>query len=161
MTNNTQKKFNLVKYVYGRVYAEYVASGKSDVFYIEDIKTRSWTGVLMWLKKNNHIKDFEFGKTLKDGFEVKFTKFNEENLMYDYYLKAIEKSTKLKMASYQDGITGKEIAEIASEGNPKPDSFDEHVRDVKESTNVERVSREDSTTTELNKEITKELVQAQ
>lgn len=156
MTNNTQKKFNLVKYVYGRVYAEYVASGKSQTFTLEDIKTRDWKGILFWLKKNGNIGDFKYGETLKDGFKVTISRFNDKELMYDYYLKAIERN----VIKNQLGVTSKEIAE-ANKSDIQDGDFENHVKDESKKRNIEKVSREDSTTSELNRELTKELAQAQ
>lgn len=156
MTNTVaqnEKKFNLVKYVYGRIYAEYVANGKPQSFSIEDIKSRSWTGIMYWLKKNNHIADFKYGETLADGFKVTISQFNNDNLMYDYYLKAIERN----VVKNQLGVTGKEIAE-ANKPNTPDGEFETHVKDEAKAKRVERVAREDSTTAELNKQIAKELV---
>lgn len=152
MTNtaSTQQKFNLVKYVYGRIYAAYIEQGRPQVWTLEDIKTRNWVGVLCWLKKTNHIADFKFGQTLQDGFKVTFSRFNENDLMYGYYLKAIERN----IVKNRLDVTGQEIAEL---NQKQQDDFDKHIEEVRNQTNVERVSREDSTTAELNKQVQDDL----
>ena len=143
-----QKKFNLVKYVYGRIYSAYVESGECKTYTLEDVKTRSWVGILCWLKKNNHIEDFKFGKTLKDGFKVTFTGFNEKDMMYPYYLKAIKNRVMMDTKTV--------IARDKSSEEECP--FDGHIVEVREQQNRERIENSDRTTLELNREITKELV---
>ena len=144
----TERKFNLVKYVYGRIYSAYLESGECNTFEIEDVKTRSWTGILYWLKKENHIQSFEFGKTLKDGFKVTFVGFNTKNTMYDYYLRAIRNRMML------DDDT--RLARDKSQDNECP--FDGHIVELTEQQNRERIENSDRTTLELNREISKELV---
>ncbi len=143
----SENKFNLFRYVYGRIYAAYVEAGKTQSFSIEDVKTRSWIGIMVWLKRNNHIQSFQFGKTLKDGFKVTFEGFNEKELMYERYLKAIERN----------------ILNDNTNALPKDNAISENRNksavDVEpETVYVEKLSREDSSTTELNKQVMKELV---
>ena len=150
MTEQAQnkKKFNLVRYVYGRIYASYLESGACRTYTLEDINTRRWVGIFCWLKKNNHIEDFKFGTTLQDGFKVTFTGFNEKDIIYPYYLKAIKNRAMVDTKTV--------VARDKSSEEECP--FDGHIVEVREEKNRERIENSDRTTLELNREITKELV---
>ena len=137
-----QKKFNLVRYVYGRIYSAYVESGECKTYTLEDVKTRSWVGILYWLKKNNHIEDFKFGTTLQDGFKVTFTGFNEKDIIYPYYLKAIKNRAMVDTKTV-----------VARDKSPEEECPFEGRIVIRE-----RIENDDRTTLELNREITKELV---
>ena len=150
MTEQAQnkKKFNLVRYVYGRIYAAYLESGACRTYTLEDINTRRWAGIFCWLKKNNHIEDFKFGTTLQDGFKVTFTGFNEKDIIYPYYLKAIKNRAMVDTKTV--------VARDKSSEEECP--FDGHIVEIREQQNRERIENSDRTTLELNREITKELV---
>ena len=137
-----QKKFNLVRYVYGRVYAAYLESGACRTYTLEDVNTRRWAGIFYWLKKNKHIEDFKFGTTLQDGFKVTFTGFNEKDIIYPYYLKAIKNRAMVDTKTV-----------VARDKSPEEECpFDGRI------VIRERIENSDRTTLELNREITKELV---
>ena len=144
MTEQAQnkKKFNLVRYVYGRIYAAYLESVASRTYTLEDINTRRWAGIFCWLKKNNHIEDFKFGTTLQDGFKVTFTGFNEKDIIYPYYLKAIKNRAMVDTKTV--------VARDKSSEEECPFEGRIVIR--------ERSENDDRTTLGLNREITKELI---
>ena len=137
-----QKKFNLVRYVYGRVYAAYLESGACRTYTLEDINTRRWAGIFYWLKKNGYIEDLKFGTTLQDGFKVTFTGFNEKDIIYPYYLKAIKNRAMVDKTTL-----------VARENSPEEECPFEGSIVIKE-----RIENDDRATLELNRKITKELV---
>ena len=81
MSEQKTKKFNLLKYVYGRLFAEQFLGKNAEGLLIEDTsKIYSWQGILYWMKKEGYKKS------------VLAFKFNRQKTMYDYYIKAIERN---------------------------------------------------------------------
>ena len=88
------KKFNLVKYVYGRLFAEQFLGGNAQgCLFEETSKIYSWKGILYWLKKEGYIFDFVIANVDEKKSVVTY-KFNRQRTMYEYYLQAIERNLK-------------------------------------------------------------------
>lgn len=93
MTKETkQNKKSFVTYAYGQIYRAYLDSGKQAKFTITNIHVREWKKILGWLKKNEYIVNFKLGDTIETACELQVEGFNEENLIYENYLKAIERN---------------------------------------------------------------------
>lgn len=89
-----EKKFNLLRYVYGRLYAGQYYGGNAVGFVFEETdKIYSWKGILHWLKKETNIFDFVI-KNVDDKHSIIVYKFNRQKLMYEYYIKGIENNLK-------------------------------------------------------------------
>lgn len=88
------KRPSLVTYVYGQVYRGYLESGKANAFKITNINVRKWNKILGWMKKNQYIVDFEMGDTIETACDLYVAGFNEKDLLYVGYLKAIERNMK-------------------------------------------------------------------
>jgi hypothetical protein len=143
-----QKKFNLVSYVYGELYKQqYFSADCKGKVIAETWKIYSWRNVLNWLQKNKHISNFEIKNYDSDKSVLTYT-FDRNNLTYPYYLKWIEKTYLINSTMIEPMgtiVDEKKVDELASPDKPF----------------VEYVERADSTTAELNKQITKELVESQ
>ena len=87
-----KKKTSLVTYAYGQVYRAYLESGKKRKFKITNIHVREWRKILGWMKKHEYIIDFKLGETIETACELEVEGFNEKNLIYKNYLKAIERN---------------------------------------------------------------------
>ena len=83
---------SLVTYVYGQIYRGYLESEKATKFKITNINVRRWGKILGWLKKNEYIIDFKLGDTIETACELEVEGFDDENLIYVNYLKAIERN---------------------------------------------------------------------
>lgn len=81
-------KFNLLKYVYGRLYA-----GTFEFNSVKEKRSKiyTWFGVLKWLQEENYISDYKVKPIDKEYSVITYT-FNKNKLMYEYYLKGIERS---------------------------------------------------------------------
>ena len=92
MSEQKTKKFNLLQYVYGRLFAEQFLGKNAEGLLIEDTsKIYSWQGILYWMKKEGYIFGFNISN-LSEKKSVLAFKFNRQKTMYDYYIKAIERN---------------------------------------------------------------------
>ena len=92
MSEQKTKKFNLLKYVYGRLFAEQFLGKNAEGLLIEDTsKIYSWQGILYWMKKEGYIFGFNISN-LSEKKSVLAFKFNRQKTMYDYYIKAFERN---------------------------------------------------------------------
>ncbi len=91
MSEQKTKKFNLLQYVYGRLFAEQFLGKNAEGLLIEDTsKIYSWQGVLYWMKKEGFIFGFNISN-LSEKKSVLAFKFNRQKTMYDCYIKAIKR----------------------------------------------------------------------
>ena len=142
------KKFNLVNYVYGRLYSEQFLGKDSQGFLFEESKKiYSWVGILFWLKKERYIIDFEISNVDEKKSVIAY-KFNRQNTMNEWYLKAIER--KLKKNSLEIIPMGELIEQK---------SYDEFEAQYKMP--VEYIDVADRCLQELNKRIAEDLQKAQ
>ncbi len=142
------KKFNLVKYIYGRLFAEQFLNGNAYGCILEETsKIYSWKGVLYWLKKEGYIFDFSIANVNSEK-SVLVYKFNRQRTMYDYYLKAIERSLK------KNGLEIVPMGELTD--NKELSDFEAHFN-----LPVEYIEVADRCLAELNKKITDELKKSQ
>lgn len=139
-----QKEFNLVKYVYGRLFAEqFLGESSEGCLFEETSKIYSWKGILHWLKKEGYILDFVISNVDEKKSVVAF-RFNRQRTMYDYYLKAIERNLKkssLSVVPMSELIEKKECDDFDAQYNMP----------------VEYISVADRCLAELNKKIIEEL----
>ena len=89
---NKQNKRSFVAYVYGQIYAEYLKQDKAEFLLIENENVREWKRIVMWLKTNNHIKDFAYSDNEENKDKLAISGFNEKKLIYKNYLKGIERN---------------------------------------------------------------------
>ena len=148
MTESKTKKFNLLQYVYGRLFAEQCLTGKAEGLLIEETsKIYSWQGILYWLKKEGYI----FGFAIRNVDETKSViayKFNRQRTMYEYYIKAIERNLKrneLGIVPMSELIEQKAV-----------DDFEAQYKMP-----VEYIERADRCLADLNKQIMDELAKQQ
>ena len=88
------KDFNLVPYVYGRLYAEqYYDKESIGVLYETSKKLYSWVGILYWLQKENYILAYEI-KNVDEDTSVVTYKFNRNKTTYEGYIRKVERSLK-------------------------------------------------------------------
>lgn len=83
---------SIVTYVYGQIYRGFLESEKATKFKITNINVRRWNRILGWLKKEQYIVDFKLGDTIETACELEIEGFDGENLIYENYLKAIERN---------------------------------------------------------------------
>lgn len=122
-------EFNLVKYIYGRLYA---GTFEGSTVVLESKKVYSWINVLIWLKKNSYILSY---RIIRQGDKAKiYYVFNHQNKMYEYYLKGIERN--INIYSLNKIPTGEII------GNKKVDDFEQERLD-KFQRPIERLDKED------------------
>ena len=142
------KKFNLVKYVYGRLFAEQFLGGNAEgCLFEETSKIYSWKGILHWLKKEGYIFDFVISNVDEKKSVVAY-KFNRQRTMYDWYLQAIERNLKknsLGIVPMGELIEQKAYDEFEAQYNMP----------------VEYIQRADRCLAELNKKIMEELANQQ
>ena len=144
MTETKTKKFNLLQYVYGRLFAEQCLTGKDEGLLIdESSKIYSWQGILYWLKKEGYILGFAI-RNVDETKSVIAYKFNRQRTMYEYYIKAIERNLKRN----ELGITP--MSELIEQK-----AFDDFEAQYKMP--VEYIERADRCLADLNKQIMEEL----
>lgn len=91
---SNKKDFNLIPYVYGRLYAEqYYDKVGYGVLFEKSDKVYSWKGIFYWLKKEGYLVNYEVGNVDYDTSVVCF-KFNRTKLTYEGYIRAVEKGLK-------------------------------------------------------------------
>lgn len=115
----TTKDFNLVKYVYGRFYAESLYKGevifKSYQFY-------KYRNIINWLKNNDYIYNVKLDLTDKEFKRIKFS-FNTHKTMYDRYLKGIENNIGLDFKPMGERIIPQKEDDMKSEPVKLDDSL--------------------------------------
>ena len=141
------KKFNLIQYVYGRLFAEQF-TGKDGIgcLFEESHKVYDWKGILYWLKKEGYIFDYQIGNVDYNHSVIVF-KFNRQRVTYEYYIKGIERRLKqnsLAIEPIGDLIDRKAYDEFEAQYN-KP---------------VEYIEAADRCLKELNEKLTEELTKA-
>lgn len=110
----TDKKFNLLKYVYGRLYA---GTYTNNTFIEESKKVYSWYNCIKWLNKEGYVfkcvvKDIGDGKC-----RITYV-FNHQNKIYENYLKAIDKNMsyhQLSLVPTGEIVEKKNISEFEQE----------------------------------------------
>ena len=144
MPETKTKKFNLLQYVYGRLFAEQCLTGKAEGLLIEETsKIYSWQGILYWLKKEGYILGFAI-RNVDETKSVIAYKFNRQRTMYEYYIKAIERNLRkneLGITPMSDLVEQKAI-----------DDFEAQYKMP-----VEYIERADRCLADLNKQIMEEL----
>ena len=144
MSETKTKKFNLLQYVYGRLFAEQFAGKNAEGLLIEDTsKIYSWQGILYWLKKEGYIFGFNISN-LNEKKSVLAFKFNRQKTMYEYYIKAIERNL------LKNSINIIPMGELIEQKN-----YDDFEAQYKMP--VEYIDRADRCLAELNKKIEEEL----
>lgn len=95
-------EFNLLKYVYGRLYA-----GTFEGSSIKEERKRlySWIGSLKWLQEKGYIKNYRIIYVDKTYSTLTY-EFNHKEKIYEYYLNGILRSLKVN-ALYK--CTGEEL----------------------------------------------------
>lgn len=147
MTDSNKKKFNLLQYVYGRLFAEQCLTQKAEGLLIDKTtKIYSWQGILYWLKKEGYIFGFAI-RNVDETNSVIAYKFNRQQTMYEYYTKGIERN----LQKNQLNITPmRELIEQKA--------FDDFEAQYK--LPVEYIARIDRCVADLNQQITEELEKA-
>ena len=120
-------KFNMVKYVYGRLYAGTFEGNKT---LVTAKKFHSWVNVLDWLQKNNYIYSYKVKVLTNKNREINYI-FNKNQIMYERYLNAIKKSCD------QSFIPGGEYTENNAQNLGQPE-FEDQFSDP-----IERISYDD------------------
>lgn len=144
MPETKTKKFNLLQYVYGRLFAEQCLTGKAEGLLIEETsKIYSWQGILYWLKKEGYILGFAI-RNVDETKSVIAYKFNRQRTMYEYYIKAIERN----LRKNELGITP--MSELVEQ--KAIDDFEAQYKMP-----VEYIERADRCLADLNKQIMEEL----
>ena len=138
------KKFNFVKYVYGKLFLiQYFESDGCGCFIDKTPKVYSWMGVIHWLKKEGYIIDFAMKNVSKERTAFAY-QFNRQKTMYEWYLNAIERSLKKNSISF---VPMSELIE-----KKDMDDFEAQFK-----VPVEQVEIADRCLAELNRKITEEL----
>ena len=92
--SETKKPFNLLKFVYAKLFSQQcLCLNAQSCIFEQTSKIYSWTSVLCWLKKQGYVYDFKI-KNVDEDKSVLAYKFNRQKLMYEPYLKAIERNLK-------------------------------------------------------------------
>lgn len=109
MTNTY--KFNLLKYVYGRLYA---GTFECNCIKEERRKIYSWLKPLNWLKRENYISFYKV-----EVIDNKYSKitywFNHNKLMYEYYLKAIARTCEQSIIPTSENIVQRNMSDFEIE----------------------------------------------
>lgn len=84
-----QKKFNLLRFVYGELFLNSLGTSNATLT-VESWQAVSWQNILHWLENNNYITDLsiQYIKPFKRRIGYKF---NYDNIIYLYYLKYLQK----------------------------------------------------------------------
>lgn len=107
-------KFNILKYVYGRLYAGTYANNN---ILEERSKIFGWVKSLKWLRDNGYIYSYRVIYVDKKYSRITFI-FNHSNLIYKSYLNGIDKNLKyhqLQLVPTSEFIDKKEIDEFEQE----------------------------------------------
>lgn len=144
MAETKNKKFNLLQYVYGRLFAEQCLTQKAEGLLIDETsKIYSWQGILYWLKKEDYILGFAI-RNVDETKSVIAYKFNRQKTMYEYYTKVIERN----LRKNDLGITP--MSELIEQ--KAIDDFEAQYKMP-----VEYIQKADRCLAELNKQILEEL----
>lgn len=84
-----QKKFNLLRFVYGELFLNSLGTSNSTLT-VESWQAVSWQNILHWLERNKYISDLSI-KYVKPFKRCIDYKFNYNNIIYPYYLKYLQK----------------------------------------------------------------------
>lgn len=127
MTEKTEKKFNLVSYVEGRIYEQFVKNNSDSApIEIVDNKVSGWGNVLRWLSEQGTYDNATI--SFKEGVAVlTVIGFNEKRICYKGYCRAIK-----------NRLMADKESNVAREQEPTKEEFEQHVADVQKASNVER-----------------------
>lgn len=121
--------FNLVSYVEGRIYEQFVIRNSDNPnlpIEIVDKKVAGWGNVLRWLSEQGSFESANI--SFKDGVATLIVEgFNVKNILYRGYCNAIKRRL----------MADKETP-VAREQEPPKEEFEQHVADVQKAQNVER-----------------------
>lgn len=84
-----QKRFNLLRYVYGELYLSSLTSTVA-VLRVESWKVYSWRNVLKWLEDNKHISGLHIEYLNATQRRISCI-FNHNNIIYPEYLKYLQR----------------------------------------------------------------------
>ena len=153
-----QKEFNLFSWVHRELTLTYLESNEAKTFTIVNGKghyLNTWYGILRYLKQQGLFQTFNIGLDEKDELVLTVKGFNFDCSYLDFMRKRI----KARYVKNQLNVTAQEVAQANIEAKTSQDGvYEEHIKEEIASKNIERVSREDSSTSELNREVMKELV---
>jgi len=84
-----QKKFNLLRYVYGELYLSSLGRTIA-MLTVETWKVYSWRNVLNWLSVNNHISGMKIDYVSPTHRRISYI-FNHNNIIYPEYLNYLQR----------------------------------------------------------------------
>lgn len=127
----TNNKFNLLKYVYGRLYA---GTFESNCVKEERRKIYSWIKPINWLKKEGYISYYKVEK-VDEKYSIITYGFNHNKLMYEYYLKAIARNIQQCFVPTGEAIYQKKIDSFEQE---RLDKFEKAVEYIDKDDRIRR-----------------------
>lgn len=153
-----QKEFNLFSWVHRELTLTHLESNGAKDFTIPNGKghyLNTWYGILRYLKKQGLFQTFNIGLDEKDELVLTIKGFNFDCQYLDFMRKRI----KARYIKNQLNVTAQEVAQANIEAKTSQDGvYEEHIKEETKAKNIEKVSRKDSSTSELNREVMKELV---
>lgn len=84
-----QKKFNLLRYVYGELYLNSLNRTVASIT-VETWKLYKWINILNWLQRHKHISALNIQCVGSSHRRISYV-FNETNLIYPTYLQYLSR----------------------------------------------------------------------
>lgn len=84
-----QKKFNLLRYVYGELFLSSLSKTIADIT-IDSWKANAWRNILNWLCNNEHISGLKIEYVSPKKQKITYI-FNHKNIIYPNYLKYLQR----------------------------------------------------------------------
>lgn len=88
-SNNSEKKFNLFRYVYGECFLHSLEATRTTMV-VEQWKYYSWKYILNWLQDNKYISCLSVENSDNKHKRINFI-FNHNQLMYPQYLRYLQR----------------------------------------------------------------------
>lgn len=138
------KKFNLLMYVYGRLFAQQALCNNCiGIIQESSAKIYSWVNILKWLQKEGYILEYTAKHSGKGECTLTY-RFNRQKRLYEGYIRKIERNLKINSLAIEP--TG----DLVEEKN-----YDDFEAQYKKP--VEYIKKEDRCVAELNQQIVEEL----